>query len=174
LRNQDRNNKGGYGVMEKIKIINKPSFCVIGKLGQGPSDSGPEWIMPLWDEANSKFNEISSLVKYDDTGKIAGMWGLMSDIREQFKRWGTEGKYLAGCEVKDDAVAPAGWTLWRVPTRTYVTITCTQETYGEAFNFILNEYLPEKGYEVIGAIHEYYPAEAEKGTLQLYFPIAED
>lgn len=160
--------------MEKIKISNKPSFCVIGKLGQGSSDSGPKWIKPLWDEANSKFNEISDLVKYDDSGKITGIWGLMSDISEQFKRWGTEGKYLAGCEAKDDSVAPMGWTLWRVPAQTYVMISCTQETYGEAFNYILNEYLPEKGFEVIGAAHEYYPADAEKGTLQLYFPIAKD
>ena len=158
----------------EIKLINKPSFCVIGKIGQGFSDSGPVWIKPLWDEANGKFNEIKDLAKYDESGKLVGIWGLMSDISEQFNRWGTVGKYLAGCEVKDDAIAPMGWTLWRVPSQNYVTISCTQETYGEAFNYILNEYLPEKGYEIIGAIHEYYPADAEQGTLRLYFPIAKD
>jgi predicted transcriptional regulator YdeE len=158
----------------EVKIINKPSFCVAGKLGQGSSDSGPVWIKPLWEEANSKFNEINNLAKYDESGKIAGIWGLMSDINEQFKRWGTEGKYLAGCEVKDETTAPLGWTLWRVPNQTYVTISCTQDTYGEAFNYILNEYLPEKEYELIGAVHEYYPVDAEQGRLQLYFPIARD
>ena len=155
-----------------VKIINKPSFCVIGKLGKGSSDSGSKWIKPLWNEANGKFNEISDLVKRDESNKIAGIWGLMSDVSEQFKRWGAEGKYLAGCEVKDDATVPDGWTLWKVPAQTYVVISCTQETYGEAFNYILNEYLPEKGYELIGAVHELYPADAEQGTLQLYFPIS--
>jgi predicted transcriptional regulator YdeE len=158
----------------EVKIISKPSFCVIGRLGQGPANCGPQWIKPLWDEANGKFNEISNLAKYDETGKLVGIWGLMSDVSEQFKRWGTEGKYLAGSEVKDDVVAPLDWTLWRVPTQTYVVISCTQESYGEAFNYVLNEYLPEKGYEVIGAIHEYYPPDAEQGVLQLYFPIAKD
>jgi predicted transcriptional regulator YdeE len=158
----------------EVKVITKSSICVIGKLGQGSSDSGPAWIKPLWDEANSKFSEISNLVKYDESGKVAGIWGLMSDTDEQFKRWGAEGKYLAGCEVNDDTIAPFGWTQWRVPAQTYVVVSCTQETYGEAFNYILNEYLPEKGYEVIGAIHEYYPSEAEHGALQLYFPIARD
>lgn len=95
----------------EVKIINKPSFCVIGKLGQGSSDAGSIWIKSLWDEANSKFNEISDLAKYDESGKIAGVWGLMSDISEQFKRWGAEGKYLAGCEVKDNVIASLGWTL---------------------------------------------------------------
>jgi predicted transcriptional regulator YdeE len=126
----------------------------------------------LWDDANSKFNEISNLVKYDESGKIAGIWGLMSDISEQFKRWGTEGKYLAGCEVKDDAMAPLGWILWRVPAQIYIVISCAEETYGEAFNYVLNEYMPEKEYKVIGAIHEYYPQDAERGILQLYFPIS--
>lgn len=154
------------------KIITISSFCVVGIIGQGSSDTGPVWIKPLWDEANSKFGEISNLVKYNESGKVAGIWGLMSDTDEQFKRWGVEGKYLAGCEAKDDIITPSGWTQWRVPAQTYVVVACTQETYGEAFNHILNEYMPEKGYEVIGAIHEYYPADAVQGALQLYFPIS--
>lgn len=158
----------------EVKIIRKPSFTVVGKMGQGPSDSGPQWIKPLWEEANSRFNEISNIVKHDENGKISGIWGLMNDVSEQLKRWSVEGKYLAGCEVKDDAVAPTGWTRWKVPAQTYVVITCTLESYGEAFNYILNEYLPEKGYEVIGAVHECYPQNGEQGIIQLYFPISKD
>lgn len=78
---------------------------------------------------------------------------------------------MAGCEVKDDAIAPMNWTLWRIPSQTYVVVTCIQESYGQTFNFILNEYLPDKGYEVIGAIHEYYLQNTEKGKLHLYFSI---
>lgn len=64
--------------------------------------------------------------------------GIMSDVSEQFKRWGAEGKYLAGCEVKDDATAPDGWMLWRVPAQTYVAVSCNLYSYGEALNYILN------------------------------------
>lgn len=157
-----------------IKIVRKPSFNVIGKAGQGPSDKGPEWIKPLWTEANSKFNEINDMVKYEQTSKIAGIWGLMSDTGGQFKRWGAEGRYLAGCEAKDDAAAPAGWNLWTVPAFTYVVISCTYDTYGEAFNYVLNEYFPDKGYEIIGAVHEFFPQDAGQGVLQLYFPISRE
>lgn len=157
-----------------IQIIKKDSFSVIGKVGQGPANLGMEWIPPLWEKANGDFGEISSLAKYDEAGKIAGIWGLMSDVDEQFKRWGTEGKYLAGCEVRDEAAAPADWTLWRVPSQTYVVAACTYESYGQVFDFVLNQYLPDEGYKVIGAVHEYYPQAAEKGTLQLYFPIEKE
>lgn len=157
----------------EIQIISKPLFRVIGKLGQGLSNESTLWIKPLWEDANSNFAEIRHLAKLTE-GKLAGIWGLMSDVGEQFKRWGTEGKYLAGCEVKADSEVPSGWTSWIVPTQTYVVATCSFETYGEAFDQVLNHYLPEKGYDVIGAIHEFYPPDAEQGLVQLYFPIAKD
>lgn len=156
----------------EVKIISKPSFSVIGKVGQGSSDCGPQWIKPLWDEANSNFSEISHLAKRDESGKLVGIWGLMSDVGMQFKRWGAEGMYLAGCEVGDNAEAPESWTLWAVPSQSYVVTECTLESYGEAFDNVLNSYLPNNGYELIGAVHEYYPQEADKGTIHLYFPIA--
>ena len=44
-----------------IEIINKDSFCVIGK--KGSTDMGTGFIQKLWNEANTHFNEISNLVK---------------------------------------------------------------------------------------------------------------
>lgn len=157
-----------------IKIISKPSFSVIGNAGQGPSSCGLQWIKPLWDDANGHFAEISHLAKYTETGGMAGIWGLMSDVGGQFKRWGVEGRYLAGCEVGDSAEVPDDWTKWSVPAQTYVVVSCTFDNYGEAFNYVLNMYLPDNGYELIGAVHEYYPQETGNGGLQLYFPIARD
>ena len=108
-----------------VDIIEKQQFSVIGKLGKGLAIEGPKWIPPLWQEANSNFAEISNLAKLDAEGNIIGIWGAMSDVDEKFERWKEEGKYLAGCEVTDDAIAPNGWTKWVIPAFKYVVTKCT-------------------------------------------------
>ncbi len=91
-----------------IEIVEKQQFLVIGKMGKGLAIEGPMWIPTLWQEANSNFAEISNLAKLDAEGNIAGIWGAMSDVNEKFEGWKEEGKYLAGSEVSDDAIAPNG------------------------------------------------------------------
>lgn len=66
----------------------------------------------------------------------------MSDIDEKFEPWKEEGKYLAGCEVIDKAIAPIGWTKWVIPSYKYAIVKCTQNTYGDTFNHMIKEYLP--------------------------------
>lgn len=154
-----------------INLSEKKSFSVIGKLGQGPSEEGPKWIPTLWKEANSNFNEISSLAKLDDKGNIVGIWGAMSDVSENFERWKEQGKYLAGCEVKDDAAAPSGWTKWVIPHYKYIVAKCNQNTYSDTFNYVINEYIPQHDYEIVGAVHEFYDPQNTNGELYLYFPI---
>jgi len=44
-----------------VEIVEKEQFSVIGKLGKGFADEAPQWIVPLWQEANSNFIEISNL-----------------------------------------------------------------------------------------------------------------
>ena len=99
-----------------IEIINKDSFCVIGK--KGSTDMGTGFIQKLWNEANTHFNEISNLVKRDDEEKPLACWGAMSDFSMSFMPWEnnfTRGKYLAGAECLDEALAPEGWVKWTVP-----------------------------------------------------------
>jgi len=155
----------------KVEMITKASFSVIGKLGQGPSNEGFKWVPPLWQEANSNFNEISTLAKLDADGNILGIWGAMSDVDEKFERWKEEGKYLAGCEVIDNAAPPANWVKWVIPSYKYAVIQCTEETYGTSFSYMLNEYLPQNHYNVEGAVHEFYDPKCTNGELFLYFPI---
>jgi predicted transcriptional regulator YdeE len=154
-----------------VKLVEKQSFTVIGKLGQGPADKGFQWIPPLWQEANSNFNEISNLAKTDDTGSLLGIWGAMSDVDERFERWKEQGKYLAGCEVVDDAEAPINWTKWTIPSYKYAVVKCAQDTYGDTFNCVVNGYIPQHEYTIIGAVHEFYDPKASNGELYLYFPI---
>jgi predicted transcriptional regulator YdeE/RimJ/RimL family protein N-acetyltransferase len=158
------------GEIMEVNIVVKPSFSVIGKLGQGPSISGPEWVPSLWNDANSNFNEIKHLAKYDSNGNIAGLWGAMSDIDELFRPWGVQGKYLAGCEAVDGALAPQGWTKWIIPGFKYIAAECQQDSYARTFRYVLNEYMPEHGHHLAGAVHEHYPQDG-RNVIQLYFPV---
>ncbi|QJD82912.1 GyrI-like domain-containing protein [Cohnella herbarum] len=151
----------------------KGSFAVIGKLGQGFAADSQDWIYPLWQEANNNFEEIRTLAKTDAEGNIVGLWGAMSDLSESFKRWTDQGKYLAGCEVLENSIAPIGWTKWIVPSYKFAVMKCSQSTYQEIFNYMINDYLPTNQYTIVGAIHEFYnPVEANE-ELYLYFPIEE-
>jgi len=154
-----------------VKLVVKKSFSVIGKEGQGLAAESGLWLPPLWQAANENFNEINGLAKLDENGQLVGIWGAMSDVNHKFERWSESGKYLAGCEVVDEAIAPNGWTKWIVPSYQYALVKCTQDTYGEVFNYILQEYLPQNDFQVVGAVHEYYAPNGVQGDLYLYFPI---
>jgi hypothetical protein len=72
--------KGGF-LMQK-RIIYKDKFSVIGKMGQGPADDPKSWIPPLWEDATAHFNEIAQVIRKDENGAPAGVWGAMNDIIE--------------------------------------------------------------------------------------------
>jgi predicted transcriptional regulator YdeE len=159
-------------LVQLIEIVEKQQFLVIGKMGKGLATEGPKWIPQLWQAANSNFVEISNLAKLDTEGNIAGIWGAMSDANEKFERWEEEGKYLAGCEVRDDAIAPNGWTKWVIPAFKYAVVKCTQDSYQEKFHNMITDYLPRHNHKIVGAVQEFYnPKDNNNGDLYLYFPI---
>ena len=155
-----------------IEIISKPSFCVIGKRGRGPADSGAAWIAPLWQNANEYIGEVLPLLYKDGDGRPTGIWGAMSDITGSFHPWGNEGLYLAGYEAPQTAEPPEGWVKWDIPAYTYAVASCALAQYGEVFGHVLQEHLPQHGYTLAGAVHEYYPQAGAPGSLQLWFPIS--
>ncbi len=155
----------------KVEIITKKSFSVIGKLGEGLSGEGAKWIQPLWHAANSKFNEIKQLAKVDESGNPIGFWGAMSDIAGKFQLWEEKGKYLAGCEVVDNALPPDNWTKWTIPSYKYLVVKCNVETYGAILHKIKTEFLPQNNYTLVGSVHEFYNPKETEGELYLYFPI---
>ena len=154
-----------------IQIVEKDKINVIGKMGQGSVGNSFEWIQDLWDDANEHFNEIGNLAKLNKDGSFAGFWGAMSNIDETFLPWDWQGKYLASCEVKDDAEAPVGWTKWTIPAFKYIVVKCNHDTYGEVLNYISNNYIPAHKYNLVGAIQEYYNPKSVDDSLFLYFPI---
>lgn len=151
----------------EIKKCVKESFSVIGK--EGSTKDGAGFIQKLWEDANSHFNEVAHLAKKDENGNIGGIWGAMSDFSRSFKPWEnhfTEGLYLAGVEVADEAEAPAGWVKWTIPGYEYLYVKCTEE---DTFVKVL-EYMEEQGIELAGAVHDFNCPE-ENGEGYMFFPI---
>lgn len=145
--------------------ITKERFTVIGK--EGSTMDGEGFIQRLWIAANSHFDQIASLAKYDQEGKLCGIWGAMSDLSRSFQPWEdgfTKGLYLAGAECVDDAEPPQGWCKWIIPGYRYLV---TENEEG-AFPRMLEE-LNNRGLTLAGAVHDFHsPAD---GKDYLFFPI---
>ncbi|TFF91236.1 AraC family transcriptional regulator [Candidatus Thorarchaeota archaeon] len=74
-------------------------------------------------------------------------------------------------EEKD---APAGWCVWEIPEKTYAVVRCRYDQYEEAYDHVVNEFLPSSGYKMTGALHEVYPPEFKdisEDEFYLYFTI---
>ncbi len=137
----------------KTDIVQKPAFSVIGLEDRGPHDEASQWIMPLWQRVVTRRSEIASLITEHG-------WGLMSGTESFLSAWaGGTGRYLAGWELKPGTEPPDGWTVWEVPETTFATVPCKLASYAEVWQFIEKEFLPSSGYELAGAVHEYYPPE---------------
>lgn len=139
-----------------IEVLEKETFEVIGKVSVGKSDEHSKWILPLWQSFNKNVKEIVDLIKVDDEGNLAGIWGIMNDINETFSQWSEVGKYMAGVEVKKNSIAPNNWVKWEIEGGLFLKVRCNIENYNAIFNEIINVYLPQKGYSLKGNVMEYY------------------
>ena len=149
----------------KIEKCSKESFTVIGM--EGATKDGADFIRRLWEEANSRFGEISHLVKKDGDGNMCGIWGAMSDFSRSFKPWEnfSEGLYLAGTECVDGSEAPDGWVKWVVPAYEYLYVECENEnTFSEMI-----QYRKDNNIELAGAVHDFTCPQTGKGYM--FFPI---
>ncbi len=144
----------------------KESFVVIGK--EGSTNDGKDFIQKLWEDANSKFNEVEHLAKKDDNGKILGIWGAMSDFSRSFNPWESDfsqGLYLAGVECKDNSEAPKGWTKWIIPAYEYLYV---ENESSDTFPNVI-KYLQQNNISLAGAVHDFNCSETGKGYM--FFPI---
>jgi predicted transcriptional regulator YdeE len=150
----------------EIKKCIKSSFSVIGKLGS--TEDGNGFIQKLWEDANMHFSEIASLAKKDSSGNFIGFWGAMSDFSLAFNPWEdlSNGLYLAGVEVNDDAIPPYGWTKWTVPSYEFL---CFKQDEEYTFEKVRN-YLQENSISLAGAIHDFNDPK-ENGQGYTYVPI---
>jgi len=154
-----------------MRFEKRNAITLIGREGRGDGAHGGQWVPPLWRDLQLHMGEIAPLIQRDTDGKPSGIWGAMSDTARRFLPWDAEGLYLAGCEVRPDAEAPAGWAKWTIPAFEYLVVDCTPQTYGAVFQQTLLHALPENGCELAGAVQEHYDPQAAGGGMSLYFPV---
>jgi len=149
------------------KIIEKPAFAVIGR--EGSTRDGADMVQRLWADANANFGMVAGIAKYTDSGALAGIWGAMTDFSRSFRPWEngfTEGLYLAGVEVPDDAEAPEGWTKWIVPAHTWLAVKVEgSDTFSAGLAAI-----EAAEYTLAGAVQDY--TDPATGESWMWFPIA--
>lgn len=151
----------------KIEKCIKESFVVIGK--EGSTLDGNDFIGRLWEDANSRFNEVQHLAKKDENGNIVGIWGAMSDFSHSFNPWQdnfSKGLYLAGVECTDNAEAPKGWTKWVIPGYEYLYVECED---GNTFPQVI-DYMHQNNIALVGAVHDFTCPETGKNYM--FFPIS--
>ncbi|MGN1367428.1 MAG: GyrI-like domain-containing protein [Aristaeellaceae bacterium] len=149
-----------------MERIIKPAFAVIGL--EGSTADGPGFIPALWEKANGRFQEVVPLAKTNPDGSLAGVWGAMSDVSRSFRPWEdgfTRGLYLAGVEVRDDALPPEGWTRWEIPGFEYIRV---ENDAPDAFPRTLAA-LEAEGLTLAGAVHDFTDPATGKGYM--LFPI---
>lgn len=149
-----------------MERIIKPAFAVIGL--EGSTADGPGFIAALWEKANARFGEVAPLAKTHADGSLCGVWGAMSDMSRSFQPWSdgfTKGLYLAGVEVRDDALPPEGWTRWDIPGFEYIRV---ENDGPDVFPRTLDA-IAKQELSLAGAVHDFTDPATGKG--HMLFPI---
>ena len=92
----------------------------------------------------------------------------MSDLSRSFRPWEdgfTRGLYLAGVEVREDAVAPDGWTRWDIPGFEYIRV---ENNAPDVFPRTLQA-IAAQGLTLAGAVHDF--TDPANGRNYMLFPI---
>ena len=153
------------------KIVNKPSFTVVGLpftgfISHSPyenSDSNNE-IGKVWDVFNARADEVKLAC-----GPAYGLCFAMPNDKEPW--------YIAGVEVEQAAEIPAGMISKTVPAQKYAVFPCTLATLGATYRHIIEEWQPQSGYEHAEAPdfecydQDFDPAEPQNMPLSVYWPI---
>lgn len=150
----------------KLERRTLEAFSVIGI--EGDTSMGAGFVGKLWQEANSRFSEVSELAAKDENGALIGIWGLMSDRAMHFKPWEndfSDGAYLAGVQCVDNANPPEGWKRWKAPASEYIII---KNDAPDAFQKGLIA-LKEQGENLIGAAYDFN--DPNTGDDYIYYPI---
>jgi len=150
----------------EIKQCIMESFSVIGK--EGSTESGPDVIRNLWDDANGHFHEIENLALRDEENYLLGVWGAMTDFSRTYKPWEdnfSKGLYLAGVQVGHETSVPENWVKWTLPSFEYIYIEHENDnTISQVLKTMEEHKIP-----LAGAIQEFTCPREMKSYL--FFPI---
>lgn len=149
-------------------IIGLPSFSVIGQEESGPAPTCFEWVPKLWARTLPRAKEVAHL-------EIQGCWGLMSDSQQFLARWTDQGRYLAGWQVPRGTQPFGDWTVWTIPTSSWLRIEMRLDQFEEAMAFLHNDFILNQPWTPTGAGHEFYPdtfCNVETDALFFCVPVA--
>ena len=156
--------------MLKYEIIDLPKITIIGQEGFCTKEKNV--VQDLWKQANLRFSEVADIAMKNADGSFVGFWGAMSDETMSFLPWTddfSKGWYLAGIEVDEDTVVPAGWAKWIMPARKYLVTEVSPDSYAETFRNVINHLIPELGMKLVGAVCDF--TEPATGQNKLFFPL---
>ncbi len=146
----------------EIEIREKKKFIVMGIQDRGTS--GPDFIPPLWNKFNARFDEIKNLIV---TKEAYGVCFASNKASKEFN-------YLAGFEVNEGEKPLDSMIVFTVPKAQYAVITCTLPKISEAYKSV-GKWIRDNGYQEIGNMDmEVYPEswdDEETDLMYIYVPI---
>ena len=155
---------------QEPKIVSKNEFMVIGMQYIGKNEHGE--ITKMWQEFMPRLKEIKNLTLDKESGDAC--YGLC------YMPKGTEKgviEYIACFPVSSLEHIPVGMIGRIVPPQTYaVTEAYGVKDIGEAYNFLINEWMPLSGYKAgEGPDFELYTKnfnpEDPESVFYVYFPV---
>lgn len=131
---------GTKGASMETRIINLPAMRVVGLAYIGKNEH--EEIHAMWDVFLPRCHEVQGLTH---PGVALGVCGDEQDDGSF--------RYVAGCQVDEDAPVPDGMIAIEVPAATYVVATQHGPLADEArglhavISYVYREWLPQSGYQ---------------------------
>ena len=155
----------------KYEIVDLPQIAIIGQECFCTKEKNE--VRNLWEQVNSRFREVADIGMKNADGSYVGFWGAMSDETMSFMPWTDDfsrGWYLAGIEVYENTLVPAGWVKWVMPARKYLVTEVHPDSYEETFRNVINHLIPELKMCLAGAVCDF--TEPATGQNKLFFPVA--
>jgi predicted transcriptional regulator YdeE len=145
------------------KIVNREAFRVMGVVGH--FQSAAENFGPLWEK---EYMAVHEQIEPLSAGE--GHYGvyLGADHSKPID-------YMAGMTVQDEAVAPQGLEVRKVPAALYVVFECSFHAIGPTYGHIWGEWLQSSPYEQDTSRRgfDYFPPGTTGGEspMQIWFPV---
>jgi len=117
------------------KIINLPTFTMVGKLYRGTNENNE--IALMWREYGPHMQQVKNVVDPHVS------YGVM----DNFDATTREFDYIAAQQVSQVEDLPQGVVSWQIPQQTYAVFSTTLPSLREVFDKIYHEWLPNSGYE---------------------------
>ena len=146
------------------KIVKRSAFTVVGVKYRGRNENNE--IKQMWQDFGPRMLEIQHKV---DAYTALGVCANIDHETGEFD-------YVAGFEVEDAAVIPAGMVSIEIPEATYAVFATTLPAIGQTFDNAHQEWIPQSRYRPTGGTElEVYDEEFDPqdptSTFEICIPV---